>query len=111
MRRLLLIDAGWMLLACSRPLILAHLFAALLVGAMLVLFQYTLLSVVLFGIALCALILQCFYYATGIALIGLKPRHVRFLLSSPFVIIWLAAISLVSVWRTEGKGWVRTPRQ
>ena len=107
--RLLLADAGFTLLIVSRPLVLLHLAVTLALGTLLSIAYPGALSRLCLGAGMGDFAAYAVYFSVGVALVGVTARRVRFLVSSPLVLVRLMAISLRATLATNTP-WVRTPR-
>ena len=103
-------DLGVTLLVLSRPLVLLHLAATVLLGTMLPWLVPGTLSAYLARASLLVLLGYAVYLALGIASLGLNGTRLRHLLRAPWVVARLATISLAALVRPHQAPWTRTPR-
>jgi 1,2-diacylglycerol 3-beta-glucosyltransferase len=109
-RRLQLVDAGWTLMAISRPLAACAALVAFGIAEFGHLIQprpaWRLVVVVGLG-CLGSLVV---YAGVGVVLLGLSRRRVRLLAGLPVVLGRLAWLSVLGFLRGPGASWSKTPR-
>jgi 1,2-diacylglycerol 3-beta-glucosyltransferase len=105
-----LIDAGWMLLVLSRPLILACLFSAILLSAAVHWLVHTSATGILLQASMILAAFYILYFGLGIVLLGLTKKRFLLLLCAPFVLARLIWISLCGLAGIKKLQWTRTPR-
>ncbi|MHA1279573.1 MAG: glycosyltransferase family 2 protein [Candidatus Helarchaeota archaeon] len=105
-----LADGGWTLLVLSRPLVLL----GALAGLLLALFNYWLNPVVASrSLIVWSLVLLLFlgvYFFSGIALLGINSRRLKFLMQAPLLVIHLVRIAVGGLMGNLQNRWARTPR-
>jgi len=109
-RNLLMIDGGWTLLVLSKPLVLLELGISLFLAIVNVKINPGNFSSFLLFFAIAAFLLQVVYFVTGISLLGLNSRRIRFLLHSPNVFIRLIFIAMGALFKNVQTIWTKTPR-
>jgi hypothetical protein len=110
-RRPLLTDLGWTLLLLSRPLVLLHLIATQLTGAILYWLDPSPASRYLFAASSLLLAVYGVYFSLGVLALGPTRKRLRHLLCAPWVVVQLITIALLSLLRSHHAPWTRTPRQ
>jgi cellulose synthase/poly-beta-1,6-N-acetylglucosamine synthase-like glycosyltransferase len=103
-------DAGWTFLVLSRPLVLLELITATAFAFLCVWIVPGSFSTILLFFALFLTALQGLYCTMGIVLLGVNSHRLKLLISTPFVVGRLIAISANSFFHNEKSDWVRTPR-
>lgn len=103
-------DAGWTFIVLSRPLVLLELITATAFALLCVWLAPGSFSTILLFLAFILTILQGIYFMLGIILLGFNLSRLKLLISTPFVVAKLIAISVMSLFRSEKNDWVRTPR-
>jgi 1,2-diacylglycerol 3-beta-glucosyltransferase len=105
-----LLDAGWMLLVLSRPLVLACLFTAVLLSIAAHWLVRTAATGILLQASAVLLAFYILYFSLGIVLLGLTKKRLLMLLRVPFVLMRLIRISLCGLAGNKNLQWTRTPR-
>lgn len=103
-------DAGWTFIVLSKPLVLLELITTAIFALLCTWIVPGHFSTTLLFIVLILLVLQALYFAIGITLLGITKRRLSLLVRTPFAVIRLMAISLVNMFSSEKRDWVRTPR-
>jgi 1,2-diacylglycerol 3-beta-glucosyltransferase len=105
-----LLDAGWMLLVLSRPLILACLLSAILLSTAAHWLVPASITNALLNASLALAVFYILYFGLGIVLLGLSKRRFLLLLGVPFVLVRLIWISVCGWTGARNLQWTRTPR-
>jgi len=109
-REIALFDAALTMMIVSRPLIIAEFALALSLAAICWAIAPGSWSILLLTVCLLAAAGYAAYVLAGIVRLGISPRRLGLLASSPIQIVEYLLISLRSLIRLGGDGWQRTPR-
>lgn len=105
-RRFRLADAGWTLLADSRPLVFLQLLMTLLLAILCCGITPGKEANLLLGGAVLATLLDCAYWGVGALRLGLSPRRLALLCSIPVLAIRLVVIFLRGVVKPHSGAWI-----
>lgn len=108
--RFVLVDAGWTLLALSRPLVLLGLAIGLGLGTISAWNSPGPISDALLFTGLILLSAYGVYFGLGVLLLGVNLKRILLLLGTPAVVVKLIAISLFGLIGIDRTVWAQTPR-
>jgi len=105
-----LADAGWTLLAVSRPIVIIAAVLAVAATGIADWAQPDPVDHAMFGVAELGLLVLSAYFVLGIVRLGVSVRRMGYLASTPWIVARLMGISVLGLFGYRRNDWIRTPR-
>jgi len=109
-RNWMLADAGWTLLAVSRPIVIISALLAILATGLADWIYPDPVEDAMLGVAEYGMMILAAYFVLGIVRLGFSVRRMGYLASTPWIIARLMGISVLGLFGYRKNDWVRTPR-